>query len=110
MVQSGGAGKHQGVRLNDLVNISGNNLEEFTSRIFICNVIEHNRATVQGLMLMCDPNLPVRYELHWKIKIHAHVDMYVNQYLMNTCRFNFNHSFIMLVFSFFKLLFISNIL
>lgn len=58
MLQTGGAGKHQGVRLNDLVNISGNNLEEFGSIIFICNVIEKNRATVQGLMLLCDPNPP----------------------------------------------------
>lgn len=62
MLQTDGAGKHQGVRLNGLVNISGNNLEEFTSRIFICNVIEHFRATVQGLKVMCDPNFPVSYE------------------------------------------------
>lgn len=105
MLQTGGAGKHQGVRLNDLVNISGNNLEEFTSRIFICNVIEHKRATVQGLILMCDPSLPVLYESLWKIKIqtclHLHVKMYVNKYLINTYRTYLKHSFKMLVVSFF---------
>lgn len=55
MLQTGGAGKHQGVRLNDLVNISGNNLEEFAPKMFICSEIEKNGATVQGFILMCDP-------------------------------------------------------
>lgn len=76
-----------------MVNISGNNLEEFAARTFICGEIEKNGATVQGFTLMCDPSV-------WKVK-NTNVFPYVNKYLIHTFRINLNKKhFKMLVVSF----------